>query len=86
MKSLRITLATYDDDITELIEAAKKEMDMAGIKVIDDTDEYTARAIKVFVKANLGLDPKNADKFIQTFEKMVCRMANAQEYAEEAGV
>lgn len=63
--SLRIKNDAFDDEILELIAAAKKDLEIAGVEKIetkDDTEELVVtdplikRAITIYAKANFGWD------------------------------
>ena len=78
--------AEYDDDISDLIDAARSAMRSGGIsseKSQDDADSSIRVAIKVYVKANFGLDNPYHDRLSLSFEDMITRMAHDGDYMGE---
>ena len=64
--ALRINHPKFDDEIADLIAAARADLhDLGGIKaekVSDETDPLIKRAITTYVKADFGLDNGDAEK------------------------
>lgn len=73
----------YDDEIADLIAAARASMRAGGVspeKAKDDSDGTVRLAVKVFCKANFGMDNPDADRYAHTFEELVTLMRGASEY------
>lgn len=73
----------YDDEVQDLIEAARAALVAGGVspaRAADDTDHSVRVAIKVYVKANFGMDNPDADRLNQSFQDLLCRMAGSEEY------
>lgn len=73
----------YDDEIADLIDAARAAMRAGGVSVDksqDDSDGTVRLAIKVFCKANFGMDNPDADRYMHTFEELVTLMHGASAY------
>lgn len=49
-KSLHITNAANDEDISGAIAACKIDLGVAGVAVVSDTDALTAQAIKLYCR------------------------------------
>ena len=76
----------YDDEIADVIEAARAELVAGGVlpeKANDDSDGRIRLAIKVYVKANFGMDNPDADRFMKSFETMLTSMSGDSLYRAE---
>lgn len=86
--ALRITSTSYDDEISDLIEAVRGQMRTAGISmsVVDaeDPPALVKRAIIVYCKAHFGLDNPDSEKYALSFHSMVAHIALSAEYAQPA--
>ena len=84
-QSLRIDGNDHDDELNDLISAAKREIVEAGAdktKVID-TDELIIRACTLYCKANFGYDDEK-ERFTQIFERLLIKLALLGSYKVEA--
>lgn len=73
----------YDEEISDVIEAARAELVAGGVsedKAHDDSDGRVRLAIKVYVKANFGMDNPDAEKFMRSFETMLTSMSGDSAY------
>ncbi len=73
----------YDDEIADLISAARSALVAGGVdKAIaeSDNDASVRVAIKVYVKANFGMDNPDAERLMRSFSEMLCRMAGSHEH------
>ena len=73
----------YDDEIADLIDAARAAMRAGGVSVDksqDDSDGTVRLVIKVFCKANFGMDNPDADRYMHTFEELVTLMHGTSAY------
>lgn len=73
----------YDDEIADVIEAARAELVAGGVrpeKAADDDDGRIRLAIKVYVKANFGMDNPDAERFMKSFETMLTSMSGDSAY------
>ena len=70
--ALRINNSAYDGEITDLINACKKELELAGIASsnIVETDEMIIQTIKCYCKANFGYDNTDADRYIKSYDSL----------------
>ena len=53
--ALRITTTAYDSELTDLIEAAKLDMGIAGVILPSSLDELCSRAVITYCKMHFGL-------------------------------
>jgi uncharacterized phage protein (predicted DNA packaging) len=79
-KSLRISHTALDDDIQDLIEAALMELQLSGIKKLDESDPLIIRAVTVYCKAEFGFDNPDAERFRNSFESLRNHLALAGDY------
>lgn len=77
--ALRITGNAFDDELTDLIGAAKLDMQNSGVEVIDDTDPLIKRAVITYCKANFGENP-NMDRFAEAYYYMKIALSLAGDY------
>ena len=70
--ALRINNDAYDEEITDLIDACKKELELAGIAPsnIVDTDPIIIRIIIFYGKSNFGLDNDESEKWLLSYESL----------------
>lgn len=72
--ALGLTDGYFDDQIALLIEAARKAMWRGGVpedKTNDDADPMVIVCITCFVKAMIGNDNPDAEKYMASFDSMV---------------
>jgi len=79
-KALRIKNTVFDDEINDLINACKLDLSISGIKIIDDTDPLIKQAVKTYVKANFGLDNKDGEKYMESYEAIKRHLALCGDY------
>lgn len=70
--ALRISNDAYDAEITDLVNACKKELELAGIASsnIVETDEMIIQAIVTYCKAYFGFDNPDAERYIRAYESL----------------
>ena len=70
--ALRINNTAYDAEITGLINACKRELELAGIASsnIVNTDEMIIQAIILYCKSYFGLGNSDSEKYMQAFEHL----------------
>lgn len=80
--ALRINNSAYDGEITDLINACKKELELAGIASsnIVETDEMIIQAIVNYCKAYFGYDNADAERYIKTYESIKTFLCSNKEY------
>jgi hypothetical protein len=81
--NLRITNTAYNTEITDLINAAKADLKLAGLQdvAIDDTDVLIKRAIILYCKANFGYGNVDASRFQQSYEMLRNHLSQSLDYA-----
>ena len=70
--ALRITHSKLDSEINENIDAAKEELERAGVPrdIATEPEKYplVARAIKTYCQSMAALDQTQADKYMNSFK------------------
>lgn len=83
--ALRITTTAYDAEITEYIEAAKLDLQIAGVlpNVANVTapDELVSKAIMTYVKMSFGA-PDNYDKLKASYDEQKAQLMMASGYTD----
>lgn len=73
--ALRVSGTAFDDEISDLISAAKCDLQGAGVQV-KDTDPLHQQAITCFVKSRFGYeDPQQADRYWAAYEQHKIHLA-----------
>lgn len=83
--TLRITSNAYDEQITNLIGAARIKMVAGGVlaeKANDDTDPIVRLAIATFVCSTFGLDNNEAERLGMSFESFVTQLKGTTTYGQ----
>ena len=81
--TLRIKNNKLDDDITDLIDACKIDLSISGVKKIDETDALVIQAVKLYCKANFGLNNKDSEKYQKSYDMLKSSMALCGDYNVE---
>ena len=69
-----------DEEITDLIQAAKADLKLAGVIVQKESDALFIRAVTTYCKAQFGYDNKDAEKFQKSYESLRDHMSLCEEY------
>lgn len=84
--ALRINHPKHDDEIIDLIAAARADLrGIGGIKaekVYDESDPLIKRAITAYVKSEFGLDNSDADKYRASYEALKKHLMLSSEYKD----
>lgn len=81
-KACRVTAAVYDDELTDLIAAAKADLALAGVtqeRVQDNTDPLIRRAVITFCRANFGA-PENYAALKASYDEQKAQLQAAVKY------
>ena len=84
-EALRIPAECYDFDaeIEDLIEAARAAMRAGGVAdtvAADDSNGTVRLAVKVYCRANFGMDNPDADRLAQSFDDLLTMMRGSSEF------
>lgn len=88
--ALRINNSAYDNEITDLINTCKKELELAGIASSklessnnNSYDEMITQAIILYCKANFGFDNDEAERYSKSYESIKIFLCTNLEYREK---
>ncbi len=79
--ALRITTNYYDSELTELIEAAKQDLGIAGVVIPSTIDAIVTRAIVTYCKLNFG-EPDDYDRLKASYDEQKAQLSMATGYTE----
>lgn len=65
-KALRLTTSAYDDELTDLIQAALLDLGIAGV-LTDEPDELVQRAVLTYVRMHFG-KPDDYDRLKASYD------------------
>ena len=68
-------------DINNLIEAAKLDLQLAGVKYIED-DPLIQRAVIFYCKGHFGFDNPEAERFLRSYEMLKQHLSLSGDYRE----
>ncbi|MBQ6459118.1 MAG: DNA-packaging protein [Exiguobacterium sp.] len=83
--ALRITNTAFDSEIESLIDAARLDLQLSGVrsdKVNDDSDKLIERAITVYCKAHFGLDNPDYERYASSYDSLKRHLTLAGDYIE----
>lgn len=89
--ALRISGSAFDDEVTDLINAAIADLRLVGIIVPENAgspeatgDPLISRAIVLYAKAEFGFND-DAEKYRKAYDYLKCALSLAGDYIEEGG-
>lgn len=77
--ALRITTNAFDEEIADLIEAALKDLGIAGVTNDDTTDPLIIRAVITYCKCHFG-EPDEYDRLKRSYDEQKAQMSMATGY------
>lgn len=78
--SLRITHDQLDEEIIDLIDAAKVDLQISGVKRIIESDPLIIRAVTTYCKANFGLENKDSEKYQRSYDMLKNHLTLSGDY------
>ena len=86
--TLRISSTAYDTEISDLIDAAKADLQLSGVLAtkIVDTDPLIKRVITIYCKANFGLENPDYERLLQAYGSLKIHLCLSTEYTVEVVV
>lgn len=82
--ALRIVTNSFDSELTDLIDAAKQDLGIAGVIVPSELDAIVTRAIITFCKMSFGL-PEDYDRLKASYDEQKAQLSNATGYTDWSG-
>ena len=81
--SLRVKSNSLNSEIQDLIDSAKLDLKISGVTKIDEEDPLIIQAIKIYCKANFGLDNKYSEKYQKSYDMLKQHLSLCGEYNVE---
>lgn len=79
--ALRVKTSALDDELTDLIAAAKLDMGIAGVILPQSLDELCDRAIITYCKMHFGI-PEDADRLKRSYDEQKAQLVTATGYTD----
>lgn len=82
--ALRISVsdnAALNEELTDLIEAAKLDLGIAGVVVPQTVDAIVTKAIITYCKLSFGL-PEDYDRLKRSYDEQKAQLSNATGYTD----
>ena len=76
---LRISTTAYDEELSDLINAAQLDLGIAGVEVSSTLDEIVTRAIITYCKMSFGL-PEDYDRLKRSYDEQKAQLVTATGY------
>ncbi len=80
-KSLRINTNAFDDELTNIIDSCKIDLELAGVNNIVETDPLIQRAVILYAKYNFGYND-NSEKIQAAYDMLKNALALSAKYVE----
>lgn len=77
--ALRISTNAYDQELTDLIAAARLDLGIAGVYVSSTLDEICTKAVITYCKMSFGL-PEDYDRLKKSYDEQKAQLATATGY------
>ena len=78
---LRISTTAYDEELADLITAAKLDLGIAGVVLPTELDEICDRAVITYCKFQFGL-PEDADRLKRSYDEQKAQLVTATGYTD----
>lgn len=82
-QALRIKSSVFDAELGGLIEAAKMDLKISGVTIINDADPLIRRAVIIYCQANFG-NSADADRYQRSYEMLKNHLALCSDYNKGA--
>ena len=79
--ALRVVTSAFDDELTDMIAAARYDLGIAGVVIPEEIDELVTRAIITYCKMNFGI-PEDYDRLKRSYDEQKAQMSNATGYTD----
>lgn len=77
--ALRITTAAFDDELNDLIAAAKTDLGIAGVTLPAELDAICNRAVVTYCKLHFG-EPDDYDRLKASYDEQKAQLSMATGY------
>lgn len=79
--ALRIVTDAFDDELNDLIDAAKQDLGIAGVVLPEKLDAICTRAIITYCKLHFG-EPDDYDRIKRSYDEQKAQLSMATGYTE----
>lgn len=79
--ALRITTDAFDDELNDLISAAKLDLGIAGVVLPEELDAICTRAIITYCKLHFG-EPDDYTRIKRSYDEQKAQLSMATGYTE----
>ncbi len=79
--ALRIMTDVFDEELSDLIDAALLDMGIAGVTVPDQFDPLVVKAVITYCKMSFGL-PEDYDRLKKSYDEQKAQLSNATGYTD----
>lgn len=79
--ALRISTDAFDEEISDLIDAAKLDLSLGGVNNLEDVDPLVGRAVITYVRLHFG-QPDDYDRLKRSYDEQKAQMGMATGYTE----
>lgn len=79
--AMRLTTDAYDDELNNLINAALKDLGVAGVINLEETDALIIEAVTTYCKLNFG-NPSNYDKLERSYREQKAQLSTSDLYGD----
>lgn len=79
--ALRISNSSFDNEIDDLISAAKDDMKLAGITNIDEATPLIRRAIITYCRLNFG-QPDDYDRLKESYDEQKKQLTMSSDFRD----
>lgn len=79
--ALRIMTEAFDEELTDLIEAAQLDLGIAGVVVPEPIDALVTRAVITYCKMTFGL-PEDYDRLKKSYDEQKAQLVTATGYTD----
>ncbi len=79
--ALRMRTDAYDVELKMLIEAAKADLGIAGVKLPEELDAICQRAVATYCRLNFG-EPEDYDRLKASYDEQKAQLSMATGYTD----
>lgn len=79
--ALRVVTSAFDDELTDMIAAARYDLGIAGVVIPEEMNELVTRAIITYCKMNFGI-PEDYDRLKRSYDEQKAQMSNATGFTD----
>lgn len=69
----------FDEDISDLVDAALLDLGIAGVTNTDDTDPLIIRAVETYCKLHFG-EPEDAERLKRSYDEQKAQLSTNSSY------